>query len=214
MAHRQGHGRDVTERVAVYGGSFDPPHIAHVLVAAWALAMGEVDRVLVLPTFSHALGKASGATFEQRMAMCELAFAALRGVAIDPLEQQLGAPSRTYNTLLALRDRDPRATFRLVIGADILEETHRWYRWEDIAELAPPLVVGRGGYTAAGASDEGAQGEPPRPREPAELLVMPEVSSTRVRAAIARGASVDAWVPAAVRRYVRQHGLYAEEPAS
>ena len=83
----------MSARLAVYGGSFDPPHIAHVLVASWALAMGEVDSVIVLPTLEHALGKTAGASFEQRLAMCERAFACLRGVQVSGLEQTLGTPS-------------------------------------------------------------------------------------------------------------------------
>ncbi|MCA9576031.1 MAG: nicotinate (nicotinamide) nucleotide adenylyltransferase [Polyangiales bacterium] len=185
----------MSERIAVYGGSFDPPHIAHVLVAAWALSMGEVDRVLVLPTLAHALGKSAGASFEQRVSMCERAFAALPGASVDTLERELGAPSRTLHTLEALRRRHPSASFRLVIGSDILRETHRWFRWEDVASLAPPLVVGRAGYVT---DDEAS-------------LVMPEVSSSRIRAALLEGESVDSWVPAEVRAFIGAHGLYGAE---
>jgi nicotinate-nucleotide adenylyltransferase len=198
VAHRQDHGRHVSTRIAVYGGSFDPPHIAHVLVASWALAMGEVDAVLVLPTFEHALGKTAGASFEQRMTMCQRAFACLSGVTVSGIEQTLGAPSRTYKLLLALQEQHPGATFRLVIGADIVAELPRWYRSEDILRMAPPLVVGRAGYS--------------RPDDP--QLVMPEVSSTRIRAALAAGEPVDAWVPAHVREYVTEQGLYGAGDAS
>jgi len=182
----------MSARLAVYGGSFDPPHIAHVLVASWALSMGEVDAVLVLPTLEHALGKTAGATFEQRVAMCERAFACLNGVTVSGIEQTLGAPSRTYKLLMALREQHPDAQLRLVIGADIVAELPRWHRHEDIVRMAPPLVVGRAGYSPP----DGTQ------------LVMPEVSSTRVRAALAAGESVEAWVPASVRAYIREHDLY------
>jgi nicotinate-nucleotide adenylyltransferase len=157
--------------------------------------MGEVDRVLVLPTLKHALGKSAGATFAQRVRMCELAFNCLGAVTVDSLEETLGAPSRTYNTLHALRQRLPDARFRLVIGADILGETDRWHRWADIAALAPPLVVGRAGY------DAGNEGR----------VVMPEVSSTRIRGALARSECVDEWVPAQVRAFIAEQGLYAPE---
>jgi nicotinate-nucleotide adenylyltransferase len=182
----------MSARLAVYGGSFDPPHIAHVLVASWALAMGEVDSVIVLPTLEHALGKTAGASFEQRLAMCERAFACLRGVQVSGLEQTLGTPSRTYKLLLALGEQHPGAQLRLVIGADIVAELPRWFRYEDITRMAPPLVVGRAGYSPP----DGTQ------------LVMPEVSSTRIRAALAAGEPVGAWVPASVRAYIAEHGLY------
>jgi len=188
----------VSARLAVYGGSFDPPHVAHVLVAAWALTMGEVDAVMVLPTLQHALGKTAGASFEQRVVMCQHAFACLHSVQVDPLEQALGAPSRTYNLLMALAERHPGAQLRLVIGADIVAELPRWYRFEDVTRIAPPLVVGRAGFSAP----EGT------------ALVMPEVSSTRIRAAVAAGESVDAWVPASVRDYILEHGLYGARGGS
>ncbi len=193
----------MTLRIAVYGGSFDPPHIAHVLVAAWARAIGHVDRVLVIPTLEHALGKEPGATFEQRFAMCELAMSGLRGVEVDAIERDLGGPSRTFVTLEALAERyagSGGATFRLIVGADILGETDRWYRWPDVAALAPPLVVGRRGYPAPdGLSVE-----------------MPEVSSTRVRQAFAscegpgdpHDEALGAWLPHAVRAYADAHALY------
>ena len=197
MAHHQDVGVVMAERIAVYGGSFDPPHIAHVLVAGWALAMGEVDRVLMIPTYDHALGKEAGADFEERATMCELATASLRGVEVDRIEAERGGTSRTFETLTALAERHPGASFRLVIGSDILDETPRWYRWDEVATLAPPLVVQRMGYVRA---DD--------PRVP----TMPEVSSTAVRGALATGDSVVShWVPAAVLSYVRGRGLYGAD---
>lgn len=177
--------------MAVFGGSFDPPHVAHVLVACWARAAGGVDRVLVIPTFKHAFGKKSAA-YNHRFAMCELAFADLPFVRIDDTERQLGGESRTFHTLEALAKRNPGDSFRLVIGADILGDTERWFRWDDVARIAPPLVVGRGGY----------------PLPPECPLEMPEVSSTQLRTDIGEGTSVDGRIPTPVANYIREHGLY------
>ena len=176
--------------IALYGGSFDPPHVAHVLVAAWAKASAGVDRVLVVPTYRHAFGKRS-APFADRVAMCRLAMADLRSAEISTLEEELGE-SLTLHTLQALRERRPSARFRLLIGADILAGAHRWHRWDDVVALAPPLVVGRGGY----ATPEGVG------------MTMPEISSTDVRDRLARGASVDGLVPPDVADYARSRGLY------
>lgn len=179
---------------AVFGGSFDPPHVAHVLVAAWAHASAGVDRVLVVPAAAHAFGKTS-APFRDRVAMCRLAFAGLDFVTIEPLEGDLareGQPLYTLEVLRELGRRHEGASLRLVIGADVLADTPRWHRWEEVSALAPPLVVGRGGH----------------PLPPECPFAMPEISSTEVRARLARGDSAHALLSPAVRDYAQARGLY------
>ena len=179
-------------RVAVYGGSFDPPHLGHVLSVAWALSAAEVDEAWVIPTWKHAFGKAHSATFEQRAVMCELAFAPFRNVAVSDVEQRLGDVSRTLRTLEALRLEHPSASFRLVIGADVLPTTDRWYRWDEITKLAPPLVIGREGYPVP-------EGCP---------VSIPNVSSTGIRAALEGGGDLSGLLPRSVIEYIRANGLY------
>lgn len=181
--------------IAVYGGSFDPPHAAHVLCAAYVLSTQPVDEVLVVPTFSHALDKNAGASFEHRYRMTELAMAGLTGARVSRIEEELGGPSRSLNTLEALATRHPDAAFRLVIGADILGETQRWHRWDRVVQLAPPIVIGRQGTATPGNA---AGGE----------LAMPAVSSTEIRRRLAEGQPVDGLLPTAVARYAREHDLY------
>ena len=187
--------------VAVYGGSFDPPHVAHVLVACWARVSAGVDRVLVVPSYDHAFGKRS-APYADRLAMCERAFARVEGCTVSRIEEELGE-GRTLPVLQALAARHPEATFRLVIGTDILDDTAKWHRWEAVATLAPPLLVGRAGHepSAATLAAHGL-GEPP--------LTMPELSSTEVRRRLSAGEEVAGRVPTAVAAYVRAHGLYAK----
>jgi len=189
--------------IAVYGGSFDPPHVAHVLCAAYVLSAEAVDEVLVVPTFSHALGKEPGASFEHRFRMAELAMGELPRARVSRIEEELGGKSRTLTTLEALQKRHPDATFRLVIGADILAETHLWHRWDRVAELAPPIVIGRPGV----ANDQDDEHPDDRP------LARPEVSSTDIRARLAEGRPVDGLVPTVVAEYARRHGLYREPEA-
>lgn len=188
----------MSERIAVYGGSFDPPHVAHLLACAWVVTSTDVDRLLLVPTFAHALGKAPCASFEHRVTMCEHIAAALPRCAVSDLERTLPTPSRTLHTLEALRAQHPDASFRLIVGGDIAGQTHRWYRWEDIVAIAPPLWLGRAGYdTPDGAA-----------------VVFPELSSTDVRARLGRGESVRGLVPNAVAEHIRAHELYAEAPCS
>ena len=90
-----------TRRVAVYGGSFDPPHLGHVLSVAWALSAAEIDAVWIIPTWKHAFNKEHCASFEERMSMCELAFAVFRDVEVSDVERRLGGVESTD-----LRHRD------------------------------------------------------------------------------------------------------------
>ncbi len=181
----------------MYGGSFDPPHVAHVLAAAYALTCGELDRLLVIPTFDHALGKAAAASFEDRVTMVRLAMKSLLDVETCEVEASLPAPSRTLQTLEALAFERPEDSFRLVIGADILREVHLWHRWDEVARRAPPVVVGRQGV--AKTETPGATLLP---------LNLPPVSSSEIRARLARRESTAGLVPGLVRGYIDERGLY------
>lgn len=183
-------------RVAVYGGSFNPPHMAHVLAVTTVLACFDVDEVLVVPTFAHPFGKAL-APYEDRVRMCELAMGWLPGVRVSRVEQELGGESRTLRTLEHLAAQRPDARFRFVMGADLVLESSKWHAWDRVVALAPPIVLGRVGVTYEGAP----------------VPVLPDVSSTDVRTRIAQGdagaqAALSALVPKAVLAYVAEHGLY------
>jgi nicotinate-nucleotide adenylyltransferase len=181
-------------RVAVFGGSFNPPHVAHVLACALVLSVEDVDRLFVVPAYKHPFSKAL-APFEDRATMCELAMAWMPRVEVSRVEEELGGESRTLRTLESLARAHPDWHLRLVIGADILAEAPRWFGFDAIEKLAPPIVLGRAGFDAPGAA----------------TALLPEVSSTRVRAAIARGAwaEVENLVPRTVLAYARARRLYA-----
>lgn len=183
--------------VALFGGSFNPPHIGHVLAAAYVLSTGAVERVIAVPVFEHALRKRLE-PFEHRVEMTRRAFSLLPGVEVSEIEAELGAPSRTLSTILALEAKHPEWSLRLMVGSDILTEIHQWHAFDEIERRAPPLVLARAGANAAGAPS-----------------LLPDVSSTEVRALLARseagrepGAELRAVVPRAVLDYVREHLLY------
>jgi nicotinate-nucleotide adenylyltransferase len=184
--------------VAIYGGSFDPPHIAHLLTASYVLAAGGFDSMLVVPVFEHAFDKTSS-SFEHRVAMCRLCFDGLRDVLVTELEAELPRPSFTERTLERIATDHPDWTLRFVMGSDALEDTSKWHDYARVVKLARPFVVTRRGY------------------ERPELgpAVLPEVSSTAVRALFAKRASdanagpeLRALVPRRVIAYADEHGLY------
>jgi nicotinate-nucleotide adenylyltransferase len=189
----------VSATVAVLGGSFDPPHVGHVLLAGWALAAGGVDRVLVVPTFGHAFGKKS-APFDDRVRMAELAFTALdpQRVSVSRIEETLPTPSYTVRTLEALTAAMPGVSLRLLCGADVLGELEKWKEPDRVLSLAPLLASGRCGHPrAAGRFAVTTLGPD-----------LPEVSSTEIRAALADGRSVDGLLPTEVLEHVRDRRLY------
>jgi nicotinate-nucleotide adenylyltransferase len=188
--------------VGLFGGSFNPPHVGHVLSVAYALSMGLVERVVAVPVFAHALGK-SLAPFPARVAMARLAFEWIPGVEVSDVEQELGSPSRSLRTIEALSARRPDWQLRLLVGSDILGELHQWHAYAEIARRAPPLILPRPGVP-----------DPTRPGEAARIL--PDISSTEVRASLEAAAQGDSAgaaelqrvVPASVLVYIREQRLY------
>ena len=180
-------------QVGVLGGSFDPPHIAHVALALAGRSLGGLSRVIVAPTFIHAFDKPLS-PFEQRLAMCRLAFDDVAHVEVSAIERELGGVSRSLRLIETLAAREPAVQLRLLVGSDILEQRERWRDFERIAALAPPLVAARVGHMQEGCQ-LGA--------------VLPEVSSTALRAALARGEE-PVELPWRVRAYIRAHALYRD----
>lgn len=180
------------EVIAVLGGTFDPPHAAHLEVARLVLERSGCDRVLIVPCIRHPFGKAAAA-FEHRMAMCRLlADEAGSGIEACDVEGRLDLSGRTIDMLEALAGEMRGARLRLVIGSDILEERERWHRFDDVVALAEPIHVARAGHAA----------------EPGSLPAPAPISSTRVRQLIAAGQRPEDLVPAAVLDYIAAHGLY------
>jgi len=173
-------------RVAIYGGSFNPPHVGHAMVASWLRWTGRVDAVWLLPSFSHPFAK-DLLPFEERVAMCE-AVAGDIGVEVCTLESSLEVPSYTIDVLRALTQLHPQHDFHWVAGSDVLDELPRWKAWDEIARDYAPILVGRQGYPC-----------------PDGAIAFPEVSSTDIRARLARGAPADHLVLRSVRPFLERY---------
>ncbi len=180
--------------IALYGGSFDPPHVAHVLAVAYVLSAADVEAVWVLPVGHHVLGK-QVASLSRRMHLCRLAFA-LFGARVQVRDDDAlpEATGYTVDLLERLRTQHPDTTFRLVIGSDVLAQRDRWRAFERVCELAPPLVLGRAGFPIDPAFARFAA--------PVQL---PDVSSTQLRADLQAGRDVRGRVPVAVADWLRDH---------
>lgn len=182
-------------RVALLGGSFNPPHVGHLLAAQYVHATQEVDEVWLMPAYQHPFGKALE-TFEHRVRMCEALCAETSGwLKTSGVERELGeqgGTGRTVDTLTFLLERHPTVRFSLIIGSDILKDLPNWKAFDRIQRMAQVLVLYRAGYPAPDTLG------PP----------LAEVSSTQIRDLLARGEAPSELVPRGVLAYAREVGLY------
>lgn len=189
-------------KIAILGGSFNPPHVAHLLAATWTLAARPIDAVWFMPVGEHAFGKALE-PFEHRAQMTRLMLQPIGAMAqVTDVEQRLGGPNRTIDTLQHLQAEHPEHRFSLIIGADILAERHAWKAWDVLESDFGFHILGREGH--------------PMPDGYGAEVVLPAVSSTDIRALLAEGNTrgCDGLLPAKVLQYIQQHRLYGLDKAS
>ena len=183
-----------TPVVALFGGTFDPPHVGHIMAVAYLLAAEQVDAVWVEPVAQHPLDK-QPTDFSHRRAMCELAFGWLGDrVSVRDDEVDVGGKGRTIELLRYLQAQHPQTRFRLVMGSDQLADRQRWLAFDEVMALAPPIVLGRPGY----GDEPGFEA----------AICLPAVSSSEIRAAIGRGDSVRGRISRAVLDYIERLELY------
>jgi nicotinate-nucleotide adenylyltransferase len=183
---------------ALFGGSFDPVHVGHLIVAeAAADALGAAVRFV--PAREQPFKRAAhAATAEQRAAMLDLAVAGNPRLAVERIELGLPAPSYTVRTLRALAEREPGNRFTLLLGADAARDLEAWHDVAALPELADVVVFARPGAAWT--------------RHPAirRLIEVPalDVSATMVRERVRDGLSIRYLVPDPVREYIAAGGLY------
>jgi nicotinate-nucleotide adenylyltransferase len=200
-----------TRRIGVFGGAFDPPHIAHVALAEAALAQLHLDELHVIPT-GQAWHKSRTLTpKEDRLAMTRLAFANLQGtVVVDGREVLRDGPTYTLDTLHELQQEQPGAQLVLIMGADQASALPTWHGWQDILAIAIVSVA----YRALSTGDTARFDPKMLPGLPAgahfEALELPpmDTSATEIRRRAALGVDISSLVPPAVARYIDQHHLY------
>lgn len=186
---------DDIKKVALFGGSFNPPHLGHVLNACFVLSAFPVDQLWILPVYRHPFAEKQGlAPFEDRMEMCRRAFLPFgRRILVSSIESELPPGSKTVDMLEWLLPKYPEIQFSLVVGSDILREKHLWKRFDRIEEMVNLIVVPRTGFP-----DPSLVGP-----------VMPEVSSTMVRRMMESGADPGALIPDGVRSFLQEKNPYA-----
>lgn len=193
-------------RVGVLGGSFDPPHLAHLALAQVAIASLNLNELRVVPT-GHAWHKSRLLTeAAHRLAMVQLAFAGLAQAVVDTRETLRSGPSYTIDTLSELRTEMPGAEMFLIIGADQAQSLTTWRAWQEILQSATICVADRPHTTGAKVEFDAEKAFPQRFLH-LQMSAM-AISATDIRSAISNHQDVTALVGESVARYIAAHHLY------
>ena len=197
-------------RVGILGGTFDPIHVGHLIVAEEARVRLRLERVIFMPTGQPWLKEnqpvASG---EDRLRMVELAVVSNPAFQVGHNEVDRSGPTYTVDTLEEMsREVGADAELYFIVGMDALEQFHRWKDPERLLEMCRLVVANRPGHQ--GVDVNAVVGRVPQVGPRLTLLSVPrmEISSTDIRQRVAEGVSIRYLVPDAVEGYIQQQGLY------
>ncbi len=196
------------QRIAILGGTFNPVHHGHLIMAEQALWQFELDQILWMPAGDPPHKPlAPGASTSDRLAMVKLAIADHERFACSELEIHRQGRSYTIETLRSLIQEQPDTQWYWIIGVDALRDLPQWYQAEELARLCRWIVAPR---VDAGDASQVLRAVAEKLPLQAELLEAPTLtlSSTYLRQQIQKGGSIRYLVPAAVEQYIRQHQLY------
>jgi nicotinate-nucleotide adenylyltransferase len=203
------------ERLAIMGGTFDPIHMGHLRMAHAVQRQLDFDRVVFLPAYipPHKQKRADFASWQDRLAMVELAIKEYENFVVSSLEFDRGGISYTYDTVTFMQELWPDAEIYLIIGEDSLTQLYTWYRVPDLLRLVHFVAAERPGY-------EGKFGVARLTKAygawVAEKIIHAEVphtaiSSTEIRKRLREEKPIRGMTPLAVEEYIHKHGLYRAE---
>lgn len=190
------------KKIGILGGTFNPPHTGHLIIANEVRHALGLDEVQLMPTATPSHKATSGeVTAAQRLRMVELAVEGVEGLSASSFEVERGGVSYTYDTMKALTKSEPNTKFYFIIGGDMIDTLHTWYRIEDLMSLLTFVGVGR----------PGTEG---KTEYPVKIIDIPELelSSTLLRKRFREGGSVTLLTPCTVESYIREAGLYGCQP--
>ena len=190
------------KKFGLFGGSFDPVHIAHVALAQVALSQLQLDAVRWVPAGQPWQKTRELASPAHRAAMVQLAIADEPRFTLERCELNRVGPSFTLDTVRELQAATPGAQWFLIIGQDQYVGLHTWRDWKLLLQLVTLAVAMRPGVPAQVNPEVQRVGHQP------VALPMMEISSTEIRERVASGRGIDRLVPAAVARYIDRHHLY------
>jgi nicotinate-nucleotide adenylyltransferase len=201
--------------IGILGGTFNPIHIGHLLMAQDALEQMELERVLFIPSATpphKEVDKLAGA--RDRLRMIELAIRGNDRFEVDDIEIKRGGKSYSVDTLVQLKGRYPRTNFFFIIGADSLRELHLWREAKRLVTLCTFVTVPRPGFEAKPVIDPRLDGATRRRLRQHVLRGHAcDIASRDIRARLSSGRSIRYLVPEAVRLYIEKNRLYVRASA-
>lgn len=191
------------KKIGILGGTFNPPHIGHLIVANEVKQALGLDEVRLMPTAVPPHKTAPGdATAEQRLQMVELAVMAINGLIVSDFEVKRGGVSYTFDTMKQLTEIEPKSEFHFIIGGDMIDMLPKWHRIEELVTLVNFVGVGRPG--SIGTTEY-----------PISMVDIPqiELSSTLIRQRLTKNDNVQLLIPPEVESFICKEGLYGSYPA-
>jgi nicotinate-nucleotide adenylyltransferase len=193
--------KNTGKNIGIYGGAFDPPHLAHVALAKAAMAQFNLAELRVIPTGDAVHKRRPLSPAYHRVAMAKLAFADVSNVVVDSCEVNRGGASYTIDTLAELRAAHPDANFTLIIGQDQLTAFHTWQSYQDILKMATLAVALRGSSIMV----------PPEIAFQAIDFAPQSVSSSDIRQMVRlKDDQFKTKMAASVAQYIQEHALYTQ----
>ncbi|AXH98949.1 nicotinate-nucleotide adenylyltransferase [Sporosarcina sp. PTS2304] len=192
------------KRIGILGGTFNPPHTGHLLIANEVRYACALDEVWLMPAAIPPHKSTAGdATAAQRLQMVKLAVDDLEGLRASAFEIERGGVSYTFDTMSQLVEEEPDVEFHFIIGGDMIDQLSSWYRIEDLLKIITFVGVRRPG---AKSSSE----------LPVQLVETPQLdlSSTLIRQRFLNGGTVQLLLPSAVEAYIREERLYGSSTSS
>jgi nicotinate-nucleotide adenylyltransferase len=188
-------------RIGIYGGTFNPVHHGHLILARQALEEFKLDRLIFVPAAESPFKiQNHTAPAGDRLAMLRLAIAGEDRFSVDPLEIERGGISYSIDTVKMFRSRDPEAELFFLVGEDNADRLTEWHRFEELKKLVCFVVLSR--------SEDFESSEYP------VVQRRIEISSTEIRNRVAKQESITYLVPESVKHYIEQHQLYQGERVS
>jgi nicotinate-nucleotide adenylyltransferase len=187
------------KKIGIYGGSFDPIHHGHLILAREAREILDFEKIIFVPAaVSPFKGRAPAASGETRLAMLRAAIQGEGGFEVDDCELRRPPPSWTIDTVEEIRKREPGAEIYLLVGEDNVATLDRWRRFDELRKIVRFVVLDRTGSEAQ------------RAYQIVHRKI--DISATNIRTRVACGQSIRYLVPPAVEEIICREELYQEQP--
>ena len=183
-------------KIGIYGGTFDPIHNGHLILARQAREQLGLDQLIFVPAALSPFKKAERASGEARLSMLRAAIEGEGGFVADDCELKRPPPSYSIDTVLQIREREPKSELFWLVGADNASELNKWHRFEELKKLVQFVVL-----------DRACSGQ----KQPYAVIQRNiDISATDIRKRVASGRSIRYLVPSAVEEIIRKNNLYRE----